>query len=370
MAGGGYIPLALRKDTQYCTNAKGEVRPDIQGEPVLNPYYEAFTQQGGSPFFTRLEMEQQIRNRLKNKMYQRWLAKELGAPDMAVLGRTHIQILHFVLDKLVERGEVLGSVLGGMDFSREETEHDAVNFAQRFAVLLTSGQTIVPEEGEGIEMSNIQQFMPVPGAPQNNGQPQQPTYPAPGYAPAPGGAPQMPYQQPPQQMQPNPGMMPGPGQMPQQPMPQQQPQFAQPMPGQMPQPGGMVPGPGMAPPQQAPQPVAPPQQMPPQQMQQPAMPMQPPAGPAGAPQFMPQAMVGQPPVVPPPDASTKGKSRAKSEDQDLKKELDELRAQLISSHKQVSSALGLLLRAVYGQNLQNCGSSDLKDILQALGIPQ
>lgn len=238
--------------------------------------------------FNRVEMEQQTRAiwtkvhwlRIKaNKLYD--LAKQVA------WGMPEITLRHWILDEMIRRGQVVGNPIG-VNVQTFDDDAEKRNFTQQLTAMIQAGQALVPQEGEGFDMTQFQQPPPPPmppgpgGGP--NGSPQQ-AQPQSGYAAPPQGGYQPP---PPPPMGGMPGMMtppPAPGGYPQgypppqQPMqqpqmqpppqPPQQPQFAPPQPGYPPVPQG---GPPMQPP-----PGQPPQFAPPQGMQQPQYPQQPPA---------------------------------------------------------------------------------------------
>ena len=254
--------------------------------------------------FSRIEAEQWFRHHLERLEWRLLARRRYGLEHKHIFDALHITALHMLLDAMVARGELAGEVLGvqpGVDSEGPELE----KFKQRLAAFIASGQAMIPEEGDGIDMTDINKFNPppvgmpngIPGAPQQGfapgaappgvqGQfPQVPSFPAPpGMAPPgmpPQMAPQMPQQmqpqapqQMPQQMQPLQGFTPQP-----QPPGMPQPPAGFPAPG-APQPGypagypaqGMLPQmpQGMPGPQFAQAPGAPPAQ--PQQMQLPVQP--------------------------------------------------------------------------------------------------
>jgi hypothetical protein len=221
---------------------------------------------------TRFEREKELREKASRLHERRRLAMEkYGLPAKVAYDMKTITLIHWILDKMIEYGEVSGEYMGvSSELGADDDKENFDRFTQLLALFIERGWAVTPNDGEGIDMNKIN-VPPVP-------------------AQIPGGAPGFPA----------PPMPPAPPAMPSMP--------GQPMAAPPPPPPGM---PGMPPSMPMAQPPAP-------QGSPPAMPMPPiphmPAAPTGqfgaapaapAPQ-MPQAPVGGAPVAQPAAAPQQG----------------------------------------------------------------
>jgi hypothetical protein len=221
-------------------------------------------------FFTRLEMEQQLREKLSTVHHRRLKAINLGLDSRAAYDMYPISVTHWILDQWVLKGEVRGEYIGVRSELKADSDNEYFRqFTQRLAMFIENGWAVLPNPGEGIDMNQMNQ-PPMPPMPPNGQQgPQQFAPPAPPQMPPgmpgmPPGMPPMPQMGAPQQQFGGPPMPPMPPQAPQAPMPPTPPQpqyggYPQQQPQQYTQAG-------------PPQPPMPPQQ--PQYQQPPQVPQQ------------------------------------------------------------------------------------------------
>lgn len=223
------------------------------------------TKEDGS-LLSRFEMETQLR--AETVHHRRLRASKAGLPSKTAQSMLPISVTHWLLDHWVQHKIITGDIFG---VSSEFGADDPINkdylrqLAQRLMLFVENGLAVLPNPGEGIDMSFAQQPPGFPMPPAPNGQQG-----APSFAPP---APPMPGMPMPGGLQPPaPPQMPGMPQMagfpPQQGYPQQPVMgVVVPLPNGFPQPGG----PQQGYPQQG---GFPQQGMP--QMPQPPMPPQPP----------------------------------------------------------------------------------------------
>lgn len=125
-----------------------------------------FTMPNGQPF-SRLDMERQLKSAWKKLYWMKQGANDLyGLPKVAAWDMVPVFLRHWLLDEMVRRGQITGD-LAGVNQTNYNDENEKRQFTQRLMALIQSGQALQPEEGEGIDMSNMQP-PPGPGAP--NGQ--------------------------------------------------------------------------------------------------------------------------------------------------------------------------------------------------------
>jgi hypothetical protein len=346
------------------------------------PELEYFDHQQGRPK-TRLEMEHWLREKIPKVHWLRIIACKLfHLPKPISWDMREIVLKHWLLDEMIRRQQITGDMLG-VNQTASNDDGELRQFQQRLAALIQSGQAVLPQHVEGVDMNG---FTPPPPP---NGQSQYTAPPAPPGPPAGPPAPPMPagppqgYAQPPMQQT----QMPGPGF--QAPPPPQQ---AAPMgpPGYGPPPGPPMSGPPMSPPPSAPPqqaatgrgrrkaadagpPAAPPPAAPVPAMGPPGV--QPPSGfaplPAGAPSF------GPPPVVatPPQAQNTQMAAAQNSIGDALYERLENLTKLVEAQGKQIaelqkvvqmtSMVTTILGRGMYSKQ----GTADVAGFLQELGQP-
>lgn len=334
---------------------------------------------------TRLEMEQQMRNLWPKIHWIRIKANKVyGLPKQAAFDMREVTLRHWTLDEMTRRGQIVGDV-AGVDAQTYNDDAVTRQFTQRLQYLIQTGQAIMPQEGEGIDMSNF--VPPPPPMSPPNGQVQQMAFQPPVQGPPHGYAPPMPGSTAPVMSPPQMPTAPPQGFSP----PTQSQSYAMPMPGtgmpQMPQ-TPVPPMPGTPPPQQAapsqgggrrgrrgggeatPQQAAP---VPPMPSGPPGMPAQNFAGPPQSPQgfVLPQPPQGFAPQMQMP---TQAQAPAPIEDPTTQKKLDQILAnqqQILSAQAKLDrewsvlqAGLAAWLRATY----QRPGTPELKATLMELGI--
>jgi hypothetical protein len=127
---------------------------------------------------TRLEAEHTIRTSLGTVHHMRHLAsRDFGLDKKLMFLIKPVSVIHWILDEMVRRKLIIGEEIG----VKPELESDPNyfnTFQQKIAAFVQSNQAMMPKEGEGVNMSDINNMMP-PGAPPQNGHPQT------GFAPPP-----------------------------------------------------------------------------------------------------------------------------------------------------------------------------------------
>lgn len=237
---------------------------------------------------TRIQAEKELWDKCKTSHMMRRLAwGQLGLDGRFAWMLKPTSVTHWILDELIRKKQITGEPIGVQP--ELDTDDSYFNsFVQRLIVFVQDGRALQPKEGEGIDMSDIQN---------------------PGYPSAPGFNPPPPPGNfgPPQQGMPQPQQFaPQQQQAPQNfgPPPQGMPQFGPPG-GQQQPPPQQYQQPPSFPPQGMPPVAAPPQQMaPPPQQQFAPQPQQGFAPP-------PQQQLGQPPA--PQAQAPSNRRRAKAD---------------------------------------------------------
>jgi hypothetical protein len=153
---------------------------------------------------TRLEMDQWLRKEVPKVHWLRIHAcRTLNLPKQISWGMQEIILRHWMLDEMVRRQLIIGSILG-VNATSYNDETELRQFAQRLTAMIQAGQAVQPQQAEGIDMSG---YTPPP-PPVMGGAPQQPSQPSaypsgpPGPPPPPPGVPMGPPGYQPQQAQP------------------------------------------------------------------------------------------------------------------------------------------------------------------------
>lgn len=123
--------------------------------------------------FERIEMEKQMRETWPKVHWLRIKANKIyGLQRQAAWGMLEPVLRHWVLDEMVRRGQVSGDILG-VNVQSHEDENEQRQFVQRLVALVQAGKALIPQEGEGIDMSQFPPNPTPPGpAPNGSGQPQ------------------------------------------------------------------------------------------------------------------------------------------------------------------------------------------------------
>src|SRR3954466_2638145 len=123
-------------------------------------------QKPGGGQFTRIEMENQLRDTWKKLHTKRRRAgHDFGLSKNNAFGWTPGVLTHWMLDEMIRRKLIQGQLLGvdvGLTYLPGSSE--LTQLTQRLQALVESKQALPPTQGEGFDM-NGQQMPPPPGAP-------------------------------------------------------------------------------------------------------------------------------------------------------------------------------------------------------------
>lgn len=142
----------------------------MAGRPTKIPSLEMSRPDGS--LFSRTEMEAQIREKWRGHQPKRLRAiNPYGLASKIAYDTPTIVILHWLLDEMVKKKEIIGERLG-VDIPSPGYYDDPEKFnqfKQRMLLAIEHGHALQPEEGEGINMSDMKSAPPpaLPGIPPN-----------------------------------------------------------------------------------------------------------------------------------------------------------------------------------------------------------
>ena len=115
---------------------------------------------------SRIEMEQQIKEKWSKPVH--WLRlmanKIYGLPKAPTFDMREAVLRHWVLDEMVRKGQVTGNLIG---VNVQTYNYDAAQrqFLQSLVAMVQSGNALLPNEGEGVDMNQFTKPPPTPMPP-------------------------------------------------------------------------------------------------------------------------------------------------------------------------------------------------------------
>lgn len=124
--------------------------------------------QSNGDLFHRLEMEQQLREKIETVHERRLLAIEpYGLEHKVAYDMKPVTVTHWILDEMIRRGLINGEEIGvGSTLGSDNHPESFKQFGQRLALFIENGWAVSPHKAEGIDMSKYPPAPPV-GVPPN-----------------------------------------------------------------------------------------------------------------------------------------------------------------------------------------------------------
>lgn len=118
--------------------------------------------------YHRLEMEQQLREKIETVHERRLLAIDpFGLEHKVAYDMKPVTVTHWILDEMIRRGLINGEEIGvGSTLGSDNHPESFKQFGQRLALFIENGWAVSPHKAEGIDMSKYPPAPPV-GVPPN-----------------------------------------------------------------------------------------------------------------------------------------------------------------------------------------------------------